>query len=130
MLKHMRDGKSLRIIDDQHGTPTWARSLAEAIWCMVDRGIEGIHHWTDDGSTTWFGFASAISEFGLELGILDSAPDITAIPTSEYPTPAARPAYSVLDKSVTWAMLEGSECLPASRWQDNLKFMMMELNNV
>lgn len=130
MLNHMRNGKSLRIIDDQHGTPTSARSLSEAIWCMLDRNIEGVHHWTDDGSTTWYGFARAISEIGLELGILESIPQITPIPTSEYPTPATRPAYSVLDKSVTWSMLEGSACMPVHDWRDNLKLMMMELNNV
>ena len=129
MLNHMKNGKALRIIDDQHGTPTSAGSLASAIWCMLDRGIDGIQHWTDEGSTTWFGFATAIAELGVELGILQLMPDITAIPTSGYPTPATRPAYSVLDKSATWAKLDGAECMPAANWRDNLKIVMMELNN-
>ena len=129
MLNHMKNGKSLRVIDDQHGTPTSSGSLAGAIWCMLDREINGIQHWTDDGSTTWYGFACTIAELGLELGILESLPEITAIPTSGYPTPAARPAYSVLDKSETWSMLDGAECMPATNWRDNLKKVMMELNN-
>ena len=129
MLNLMKSETDLRIVDDQHGTPTWARSLADAIWCLIDREIDGIQHWTDEGSTTWYGFACAIGEIALETGILRSMPKITPIPTSDYPTPASRPAYSVLEKSGTWAALEGTRCMPATDWKENLRNMMLELKN-
>ena len=129
MLRFMKEGKSLRIIDDQHGTPTWSGSLARAIWCLIDRKIDGIQHWTDDGSTTWFGFASAIGELGVETGMLQTMPEISPIPTSEYPTPATRPAFSVLDKSGTWSLLDGAHCMPPVHWRENLRNVMMELKH-
>ena len=129
MLGFMKDGKNLRIIDDQQGTPTWARSLASAIWCLIDREIGGVQHWTDGGSTSWYGFACAIAEIGVEAGMLTAMPEIDPIPTSEYPTPATRPAYSVLDKSETWAVLKDANCMPPVDWKENLRNMMLELNN-
>ena len=96
---------------------------------MLDRNIEGVHHWTDGGSTTWYGFARAISEIGLELGILESIPQITPIPTSEYPTRQRDPPTRYWTSPLR-SMLEGSACMPVHDWRDNLKLMMMELNNV
>jgi dTDP-4-dehydrorhamnose reductase len=130
MLGFMKDGRDLRIINDQQGTPTWARSLASAIWSIIDREIVGIQHWTDDGNTSWYGFACAIAEIGVETGMLASMPNIDPIPTSEYPTPATRPAYSVLDKSETWQLLAGADCMPPLDWKKNLRTMMLELKNV
>lgn len=129
MLRFMKEGRALRIIDDQYGTPTWSGSLASAIWCLIDRKIAGVQHWTDDGSTTWFGFASAIGELGVETGMLQSMPEITPIPTSEYPTPATRPAFSVLDKDDTWSLLDGAKCMPPVHWRENLRNVMMELKH-
>ena len=129
MLRFMREGRSLRIIDDQHGTPTWSGSLAGAIWSLIDRKIDGIQHWTDDGSTTWFGFASAIGELGVETGMLQSMPEITPIPTSEYSTPAVRLVFSVLDKRDTWSLLDGTHCMPPVPWRENLRNVMMELKH-
>lgn len=105
MLRLLREREELRIVADQVGTPTRARGLAEALWAMMERELDGIHHWTDAGVASWYDFAVAIQEEGASLGLLDEGARIVPIPTEEYPTPARRPAYSVLDKSKTWRAL-------------------------
>lgn len=99
MLRVMQANGAARVVADQVGTPTAARSLAEVLWRIAGNPqIQGIHHWTDAGVASWYDFAVAIAEEGAELGLL--APDIaiTPIATVDYPTPARRPCYSVLDK--------------------------------
>jgi dTDP-4-dehydrorhamnose reductase len=100
MLKLFRERSELRVVDDQVGTPTWSRMLAEVtaqITYRVFHGsldieqIKGLYHVTGAGATSWFGFAEAIREAS------GSDCRLIPIPTSEYPAPAARPAYSVLD---------------------------------
>ena len=122
MLRLMGERQELRVVADQVGTPTWARGLAEAIWQLVRMGASGIHHWTDGGVASWYDFAVAIQEEALALGVLDRAIPILPIATSDYPTPAQRPAYSVLDKTATWAMLGG----PAPHWRFQLRRMLHE----
>ena len=107
MLKLMRERENLGIVDDQHGSPTWSRLIAEATALLVARCSRegrfnpgekaGIYHLTCGGQTTWFGFASRIRELGIAQGLLDeTAAQLNPIPTSAYPTPALRPGYSVL----------------------------------
>lgn len=107
MLRLMREREVLRVVDDQHGAPTWSRLIAEATallvaHCIRDGRFElgekiGTYHLTCGGETTWFGFAAKIRELGLASGILpENCARLEAIPTSGYPTPARRPAYSVL----------------------------------
>ena len=127
MLRLMRERDEVRVVADQIGTPTWASSLANAIWCMIERQLSGIHHWTDAGQASWYDFAVAIGELGFEEGLLTSPPKVQAIPTSEFPTPAQRPKFSVLDKEATWAGLEGTDCLPPVHWRENLGTMLREL---
>jgi dTDP-4-dehydrorhamnose reductase len=100
MLKLFRERSELRVVDDQVGTPTWSRMLAEVtaqITYRVFHGsldieqVKGLYHVTGAGATSWFGFAEAIREAS------GSDCRLIPIPTSEYPAPAARPAYSVLD---------------------------------
>lgn len=99
MLRLMRERGAVRVVADQVGTPTAARPLAEALWQIVARAdIGGIHHWTDAGVASWYDFAVAIAEEGTALGLLPSGIAVTPIATEDYPTPARRPAYSVLDK--------------------------------
>jgi dTDP-4-dehydrorhamnose reductase len=100
MLRVMKANGTVRVVADQVGTPTAARALAETIWQLVAKPeITGIHHWTDAGVASWYDFAVAIAEEGALLGLVP--PDVAVIPitTSEYPTPARRPSYSVLDKT-------------------------------
>lgn len=90
----------IRVVADQHGTPTSARDIAEAILHIApalaaDRGLSGTYHFTADGVTTWHGFASRIVE--VAGAVTARHPNVTPIPTAEYPTPARRPANSQLD---------------------------------
>jgi dTDP-4-dehydrorhamnose reductase len=122
MLRLMSDGKPLRVVADQVGSPTWAKGLAKAIWRAHERGLNGIHHWTDAGVASWYDFAVAIQEEAISAGILDSRVLVEPIRTDDYPTPAKRPAYSVLDKTSTWSALG----MTAPHWRDNLRNMIDE----
>jgi dTDP-4-dehydrorhamnose reductase len=100
MLRIMKANRSVRVVADQVGTPTAAVGLAEIIWSIVARPeIRGIHHWTDAGVASWYDFAVAIAEEGAQRGLVPHDVTVTPITTADYPTPARRPAYSVLDKA-------------------------------
>lgn len=123
MLKLMQSRDSLRVVADQRGTPTSCVTLADAVWRAVQLPrVTGILHWTDDGETTWHGFAMEIQRLGLQHGLLDRQIPIAAIATHEYPTPAVRPAYSVLAKAGTFAALG----LQAPPWQQALEQVIRE----
>jgi dTDP-4-dehydrorhamnose reductase len=103
MLRLMARGP-VRVIADQVGTPTSSYSLAEAIWKFASHPAGGTFHWTDAGVASWYDFAVAISEEAADAGILPSRAQVTPIATSEYPTPAKRPAYSVRLRGVIGEM--------------------------
>ena len=124
MLRLMQEKPALSVVADQIGTPTWAKGLAEACLYAANHGIVGIHHWTDLGVASWYDFAVAIQEIGIEKGLLDSAIPITPIPSSAYPTPAKRPFYSVLDKSTLFTDFENIEKI---HWRKQLSAMMEQL---
>ena len=99
MLRLLGERGAVRVVADQVGTPTAAGPLAEVLWRIAaEPQIRGIHHWTDAGVASWYDFAVAIAEEGSARGLLPTAVTVTPIATEEYPTPARRPAYSVLDK--------------------------------
>ena len=107
MLRLGADRDALNIVGDQHGCPTYAPDLADA---LVKIALEmlagrkfraGIHHFSNQGPTTWFEFASAIFDWVEKSG--GRRPTVSPIPASAYPTPASRPAWSVLDLSGTIA---------------------------
>jgi len=95
MLKLGADRDELNIIADQVGTPTYAIDLANAIFDIIESDSEayGIYHYSNEGVTSWFDFASAIFE------ISETTVKVNPIPGSAYPTKATRPAFSVMDKS-------------------------------
>jgi dTDP-4-dehydrorhamnose reductase len=102
MLRLFKEKDELRIVDDQIGSPTWSRMLAEMtalVLYRVLRGdldlkeVGGLYHLTGSGQVSWYGFASAI------LARAGQNCRLIPIPSSEYPAPAKRPAYSVLDNS-------------------------------
>jgi dTDP-4-dehydrorhamnose reductase len=98
MLRVMQANGAVRVVADQVGSPTTAGSVAEAIWSLIAQPqISGVHHWTDAGVASWYDFAVAIAEEGSALGLITRAVTVTPIRTEDYPTPAQRPAYSVLD---------------------------------
>lgn len=104
MLRLMAERDEVRVVADQVGTPTHAAGLARAIWTLDAAGAAGIHHWTDAGVASWYDFAVAIQEEALAIGLLARSVPIVPIRTADYPTPARRPALSVLDKGATWAV--------------------------
>jgi dTDP-4-dehydrorhamnose reductase len=124
MLRLMRERESVDVVGDQVGTPTWARSLARALWMAVERpGLTGVLHWTDAGVASWYDFAVAIQEEAQALGLVDHPVSVRAIRSDEYPTLAARPHFSVLDTSSGWGALGG----PPPHWRVNLRCMLREL---
>lgn len=125
MLRLMRARDELRVVNDQVGSPTWARSVANVIFAMATGNkCAGTYHWTDGGQCSWYDFACAIHDEALDLGILDNAVAIRPIPSSEYPVPAARPAYSALDCSSTMAEFDVMQ----TPWRDNLRNMLEEMS--
>jgi dTDP-4-dehydrorhamnose reductase len=125
MLRLMNEKDRLGVVNDQRGSPTCAHGLAEMIWRIADQKLfaAGIYHWTDEGNITWCEFAKAIQEEGLDAGYLSQAIPINPITTEDYPTQAARPAFSVLDNAKL-AKLIGIEPAP---WRQNLRFMLSRL---
>ena len=92
----LRTRPEIRVVNDQIGSPTCAADLAEAlsVIALLPSATPGIYHFTNDGVISWYDFAMAIKEF------LHAPCVIHPVPTSAYPTPAARPAYSVLDTRI------------------------------
>lgn len=123
MLRLMGDKPQLGVIGDQIGTPTWAKGLAEACWAAAKEKVQGIFHWTDAGVASWYDFAVAIQRLGVETGKLEKAIPVNCITTADYPTPAARPHYSVLDKAKILEALP----LTSVHWQQQLAEMMAEV---
>jgi dTDP-4-dehydrorhamnose reductase len=124
MLRLMRERGEVRVVADQRGAPTAAASVARALWALALRAdLGGVLHWTDAGVASWYQFACAIAEEGLAAGLLARAAQVTAITTSEYPTPAQRPANSVLDLSESAQRL----ALMPTPWRDSLRGVLAEL---
>jgi dTDP-4-dehydrorhamnose reductase len=98
MLRLMREKGSVRVVADQIGRPTSADSLARALWSFARRPeLCGTFHWADAGVATWYDFAVAIAEEATSIGLLTTDVAVAPIATEEYPTPARRPKFSVLD---------------------------------
>lgn len=126
MLRVMKANGAVRVVADQVGTPTAAKSLAETLWKILEKPeINGIHHWTDAGVASWYDFAVAIAEEGAQRGLLPEGVIVTPIATAEYPTPARRPSYSVLDK--TSLMSCG---LVSVHWRKRLREVLGEMQSV
>ena len=102
-------GEPLGVVADQVGCPTATFGLAAACWRAIgigaDPGAAAVLHWSDAGAASWYDFAVAIGELGVATGLLEQAAHVQPIPTSAYPTPAARPPYSLLDCSASRAAL-------------------------
>jgi dTDP-4-dehydrorhamnose reductase len=122
MLRLMRERDELRVVADQIGCPTLATGLARTLWGLALAGQLGVYHHRDAGVASWYDFAVAIAEEAQALGLLAKMPRITPIATADYPTPAQRPAFSVLDVSATRALL-GDEMV---HWRQNLRVMLEE----
>ena len=113
MIRLGKEKTELGVIFDQIGTPTYARDLAVAIMTAVDKGIDtGVYHFSNEGVISWYDFTKAIHRIA---GIKDCK--VRPLHTSEYPTAANRPAYSVLDKT----KIKQTYGLEIPYWEDSLK---------
>lgn len=122
MLRLMREREELRVVGDQIGSPTWATGLAQTLWGLAAKDVSGIWHHRDAGVASWYDFAVAIAEEAQAMGLLQRIPTIHPIATADYPTPAKRPSFSVLDVTGTRALLGDG----AVHWRSNLKTMLEE----
>ena len=125
MLRVGAERDQLRVVADQIGTPTPAALIADVTAQALQHPgqLSGTWHLTASGQTSWHGFAEAIFAQALATGVLAKVPAVEAIASSEYPTPAQRPAWSVLDNRKL--QQDFGIVLPA--WQDGLKRVMAEV---
>lgn len=113
MIRLGKERDSLGVIFDQIGTPTYARDLANVIMNAINQGIvPGIYHFSNEGVCSWYDFTLAIHRIA---GITNC--NVRPLHTSEYPTPAARPHYSVLDKS----KIKQTYNLDIPHWEESLE---------
>jgi dTDP-4-dehydrorhamnose reductase len=123
MLRLMPERDKLSVVCDQVGTPTWAQGLARTLWAAVSmENLSGIYHWSDAGVCSWYDLAVAVCEEGLALGLLTEAVEISPVATEDYPTPAQRPAYSVLDKTGSWKDF----AIAGVHWRAQLRAMLKD----
>jgi dTDP-4-dehydrorhamnose reductase len=120
MLRLMREREQLGVVADQVGCPTATTGLAQACWAVLEHGVSGIHHWSDAGAASWYDFAVAIAELGKQAGVLQNPARINPITTADYPTPAQRPSYSLLDCTGTRQALQ----LSPLHWREALRQVM------
>ena len=121
MLRLMREQGTVRVVNDQIGSPTSTRGLAEVCWLLALHGdASGVFHWSDAGAISWYDFACGIHDEALALGLLSAPATIEPIPTEAFPTKAQRPAYSVLDCSDTCSALNVTQ----RPWREALRDML------
>ncbi|WP_158769960.1 dTDP-4-dehydrorhamnose reductase [Paraglaciecola sp. L1A13] len=124
MLRLMQEKPQLGVVFDQIGTPTYAAGLADWLWRVSDNNhVKGLYHWTDAGVASWYDFAVAIQELALEKGILKNEIPVRPIYAEQYPTPAKRPAFSVIDKTSA----EKDSGLQTIHWRKQLSVMLDKL---
>lgn len=122
MLRLMSERETLNVVNDQVGSPTYAADLAQVILTILDssKWQSGIYHYSNAGEISWFDFAQNIKN------IAHKSCEISGIPAANYPTPAERPAYSLLDKS----KIKEVYGIEAPDYKISLKKMMVRLGEV
>lgn len=135
MLRLGAERESLSVVDDQHGCPTYAGHIAEALLALLplieqsDFNGWGTYHFSGDKPVSWYQFAQAVfSELqclGSSQGQVKPVPKLLPISTAQYPTPAQRPAYSVLDSSAFEALLQRRL---VNDWQQGLRWVVEQLS--
>jgi len=126
ILRLMREKGSVRVVADQIGSPTSATSIARAVWALAaNPALSGVHHWTDAGVASWYDFAVAVAEEATSLGLLPKIAEVIPITTADYPTPARRPRFSVLDCRAT---IDAIGIVP-DHWRASLRQVLGELKN-
>lgn len=129
MLRVGREREELGVVADQHGCPTSAASIASALWSLASQYLEhgelqwGVYHFSGAPACTWHEFALEIFRQAKELGLLARVPVVRAIGTADYPTPAQRPAWSVMDCS----KLQAAHDIAPADWRKELGVVLREL---
>ncbi|MFQ5645191.1 MAG: dTDP-4-dehydrorhamnose reductase [Thiogranum sp.] len=123
MLRLAGERDELRVVADQLGAPTWTRDLADAMWQLMQKEQRGLFHYCNAGQASWYEFACAIVEEAGALGYPLKVGQVVPIATDEYPTPARRPAYSVLSTKKIQPLLD--KAVP--HWRQSLGLMLKEL---
>ena len=119
MMRLGREKAELGVVFDQIGTPTYARDLAVAIFTAIEKGVTpGVYHFSNEGVCSWYDFTKAIHRIA---GITTC--NVKPLHTSEYPTPATRPAYSVLDKT----KIKETYGIEIPYWEDSLEECIRQL---
>jgi len=129
MLRFGKDREELRVVYDQVGCPTWTGDLAEAIAQIIphlNSETYGIYHYTNSGAISWYDFAMTIFEEAKQLGFPLEVKRVVPITTAEYPTPAKRPAFSVLNSGKISKVL-GKH---SPYWRDSLRQMLKQLATI
>ncbi len=126
MLRLGRSGKPLKVVSDQVGAPTLARFLAEATTHMISQAngrASSTYHVSAEGSTTWYDYANYVFQRALGLGLLDELPEVEPVGTDAFPTPARRPAWSVLDN----AKVQSDFGIRIPHWQEGVDVCLQDL---
>lgn len=127
ILALLQQKDQLKIVGDQVSTPTWAGTLAQIVWQVIEKNnMHGIYHCSDSGVASWYDFAVAIQEEALELGLIEKSIPIYSIKSSEYLLPAKRPYYSVLDKTALYEKLQ----ITPLHWRKALCKMLLEMKAI
>lgn len=132
MLRLARERDSLGVVADQQGCPTAAPAIADALWRIAGRYREqgslpwGIYHLGGMPACSWHAFACEIFRQAHGLGLLSRIPEVRAIGSAEYPTPARRPAWSVLDSSKLFRQFG----IRAPDWRDDLAEVLQTLMRI
>lgn len=119
MLRLMKERPLVKVVNDQRGSPTWARDLALVILSFIEKGNgvpAGIYHYSNRGDITWFDFAREIYAQGCARGLIPPGCSVEGCTSDEYPAKVKRPSYSLLDKTKVEATLGQS----VPDWKDSL----------
>ena len=119
MLRLADSQPEIKVVCDQIGTPTFARDLARAVVKVLQshQWVPGIYHFTDEGAASWYDFAKAI------FRIAGKDVKVTPIPTEDYPTPASRPSYSILDRT----RIKATYGIEIPHWEEALADCLRQL---
>ena len=130
MLRLHREREQLGVVADQVGCPSSTLNLAMACWTVITSSREGMElppvlHWCDGGVASWYDVSVAVGELALDLGLLEHAATVNPISSADYPTPATRPGYSLLDCQASRQVLQ----LEAQQWRSALRDVLKSIPN-
>ena len=131
MLKLHKEKNIISVVADQVGSPTTTATLSDAIWKIISmnsdiqdcsNGSPQVLHWCNSGVASWYDIAIAVGEISEEIGLINKKANVLPIQTINYPTPAKRPTYSILDNSLTQEKLR----LTPIHWRKALKDLLID----